>query len=84
MTDENKWQTRPVLAAEYKGTVKLHVSLGPTAEDEENRHLAEDYTRMSLAEALAKLEENGYAGLIGFELIPKTTTAQAVRAIARL
>lgn len=27
------------------------------------------------------LEENGYTGLIGFELIPATTTAQAVKAI---
>lgn len=27
------------------------------------------------------LEEVGYAGLVGFELMPKTTTAQAVRAI---
>ena len=34
--------------------------------------------------SIYRLEENGYAGLIGFELIPKTTTAQAVRSIAQL
>ena len=39
---------------------------------------------INCANVLKCLEENGYAGLIGFELIPKTTTAQAVRAIARL
>ncbi len=27
------------------------------------------------------LEENGYEGLIGYELFPKTTTAEAVKAI---
>lgn len=33
---------------------------------------------------LACLEETGYTGLIGFELIPKTTTAEAVEAIMKL
>lgn len=33
---------------------------------------------------LACLEEIGYTGLVGFELIPKTTTAQAVEAIMKL
>lgn len=33
---------------------------------------------------LACLEEIGYSGLVGFELIPKTTTAAAVSAIMRL
>ena len=33
---------------------------------------------------LACLEEIGYTGLVGFELIPKTTTAEAVKAILRL
>ena len=33
---------------------------------------------------LACLEEIGYGGLVGFELIPKTGTAEAVRAIMRL
>lgn len=33
---------------------------------------------------LACLEEIGYGGLVGFELIPKTDTAEAVRAIMRL
>ena len=33
---------------------------------------------------LACLEEAGYTGLVGFELIPKTTTAQAVKAIMSL
>ena len=37
------------------------------------------YTRI-----LACLEETGYTGLVGFELIPKTTTADAVQAIMRL
>ncbi len=32
----------------------------------------------------ACLEETGYAGLVGFELIPKTTTNQAVKAIRKL
>ena len=30
------------------------------------------------------LEETGYTGLVGFELIPRTTTAEAVKAIMRL
>lgn len=30
------------------------------------------------------LEESGYAGVIGFELMPKTTTAEAVKAIMKL
>ena len=30
------------------------------------------------------LEETGYTGLVGFELIPKTTTAEAVKAIMKL
>lgn len=33
---------------------------------------------------LACLEETGYTGLVGFELIPKTSTARAVEAIMRL
>ncbi len=33
---------------------------------------------------LACLEETGYTGLVGFELIPRTTTAQAVEAIMKL
>ena len=33
---------------------------------------------------LACLEEIGYTGLVGFELIPQTTTAEAVKAIQRL
>lgn len=33
---------------------------------------------------LACLEQSGYTGLVGFELIPKTTTARAVEAIMRL
>lgn len=33
---------------------------------------------------LACLEEIGYAGLIGFELVPKTSTAEAVRAVMKL
>ena len=33
---------------------------------------------------LAYLEETGYTGLIGFELIPKTTIAEAVEAIMKL
>ena len=33
---------------------------------------------------LACLEETGYTGLVGFELIPQTTTAEAVKAIQRL
>lgn len=33
---------------------------------------------------LACLEDTGYTGLVGFELIPKTTTAEAVKAIMKL
>lgn len=33
---------------------------------------------------IACLEETGYTGLVGFELIPRTTTAEAVKAIKRL
>lgn len=33
---------------------------------------------------LACLEECGYSGAVGFELIPKTTTAEAVKAIMKL
>lgn len=33
---------------------------------------------------IACLEKTGYAGLVGFELIPETTTAEAVKAIMRL
>lgn len=33
---------------------------------------------------LACLEETGYTGLVGFELIPKSTTAEAVKAIMTL
>lgn len=33
---------------------------------------------------IACLEKTGYTGLIGFELIPKTTTAEAVNAIRKL
>lgn len=33
---------------------------------------------------LSCLEETGYTGLVGFELIPKTSTAQAVKAIMSL
>lgn len=33
---------------------------------------------------IACLEESGYTGLVGFELIPETTTAEAVKAIMRL
>ena len=36
------------------------------------------------ANVLACLEETGYTGLIGFELIPKTDTARAVEAIMKL
>ncbi len=32
----------------------------------------------------ACLEEIGYEGMIGFELIPQTTTAEAVKAIMRM
>ena len=33
---------------------------------------------------IACLEKTGYAGLVGFELIPETTTAEAVKAIMKL
>lgn len=36
------------------------------------------------AKVLSCLEETGYTGLVGFELIPKTTTAEAVKAIMKL
>lgn len=36
------------------------------------------------AKVISCLEETGYAGLIGFELIPETTTAEAVKAIMKL
>lgn len=36
------------------------------------------------AKVLSCLEENGYRGLIGFELIPLTDTAEAVKAIMKL
>lgn len=39
---------------------------------------------INYAKVLACLEETGYAGLVGFELIPKTTTAEAVKAIMKL
>ena len=32
----------------------------------------------------ACLEETGYTGLIGFELMPKTSTAETVKAIMKL
>ena len=39
---------------------------------------------INYANVFACLEETGYTGLVGFELIPKTTTAQAVKAIMKL
>lgn len=39
---------------------------------------------INFANVMACLEEIGYTGLIGFELVPKTTTAEAVRAVMRL
>ena len=39
---------------------------------------------INYAQVFRCLEETGYAGLAGFELIPKTTTAEAVKAIMRL
>ena len=39
---------------------------------------------INYAKVLSCLEESGYTGLIGFELIPKTTTAEAVKAIMKL
>lgn len=39
---------------------------------------------INYANVFACLEETGYTGLVGFELIPKTTTAEAVKAIMKL
>ena len=39
---------------------------------------------INYAKVLSCLEESGYTGLIGFELIPKTTTTEAVKAIMKL
>ena len=39
---------------------------------------------INYAKVLSCLEETGYTGLVGFELIPKTTTAEAVKAIMKL
>ena len=39
---------------------------------------------INYANVLACLEETGYTGLVGFELLPKTTTAEAVKAIMKL
>ena len=39
---------------------------------------------INYANVFACLEETGYTGLIGFELIPKTSTAGAVKAIMKL
>ena len=39
---------------------------------------------INYANVFACLEETGYTGLAGFELIPKTTTAEAVKAIMKL
>ena len=39
---------------------------------------------INYATVFACLEERGYTGLVGFELIPKTTTAEAVKAIMKL
>ena len=39
---------------------------------------------INYANVFACLEECGYTGLVGFELIPKTTTADAVKAIMKL
>lgn len=38
---------------------------------------------INYANVFACLEETGYTGLVGFELIPKTTTAEAVKAIMK-
>ena len=38
---------------------------------------------INYAQVFRCLEETGYTGLAGFELIPKTTTAEAVKAIMR-
>ena len=39
---------------------------------------------INYANVLACLEETGYTGLIGFELMPKVSTAEAVKAIMKL
>ena len=39
---------------------------------------------INYANVFACLEECGYTGLVGFELIPETTTAEAVKAIMKL
>ena len=39
---------------------------------------------INYANVFACLEACGYTGLVGFELIPKTTTAEAVKAIMKL
>ena len=39
---------------------------------------------INYANVFACLEESGYTGLIGFELMPKTSTAEAVKAIMKL
>lgn len=39
---------------------------------------------INYANVFVCLEECGYSGLVGFELIPKTTTAEAVKAIMKL
>lgn len=38
---------------------------------------------INYAKVFACLEETGYTGLVGFELIPETTTAEAVKAIMK-
>lgn len=39
---------------------------------------------INYAHVLSCLEETGYTGLIGFELVPRTSTAEAVKAIMKL
>ena len=39
---------------------------------------------INYANVLTCLEETGYTGLIGFELMPKVSTAEAVKAIMKL
>ena len=39
---------------------------------------------INYAKVLSCLEESGYTGLIGFELIPETSTLEAVKAIMKL
>ena len=39
---------------------------------------------INCANVFACLEKTGYTGLIGFELMPKTSTAEAVKAIMKL